>query len=143
MLRGRTGCERYSSKSYAAGQCCSQRDRVVFRSRVKSPRYPFEVALDITYPPPTRGSFSWADDLVLGQRRGDAIRLLRAVPAITNIYYLDFNGIMRQVIKMTILAGAIMPAFANVPAQAQNQAQNEVCIPDLGCVRAEIGQNVR
>jgi hypothetical protein len=48
---------------------------------------------------------------------------------------------MKQVIKMAILAGAIVPTFADVPAgaqnQAQNQAQNEVCIPDLGCVRAE------
>src|SRR5215475_10775062 len=44
---------------------------------------------------------------------------------------------MKQVIKMTILACVMMPAFANAPARAQNQAPNEVCIPDLGCVRAE------
>jgi|GEM_PF-6178635 len=44
---------------------------------------------------------------------------------------------MKQVLKMTILAGVIMSVFANVPARAQNQPQNQVCIPDLGCVRAE------
>jgi hypothetical protein len=44
---------------------------------------------------------------------------------------------MKQVIKVAILASVIVPAFTNFPARGQNQAQNEVCIPDLGCVRAE------
>jgi hypothetical protein len=36
---------------------------------------------------------SWANDPVRDQARGDALRLLRSVPAITDISYLDSNGI--------------------------------------------------
>src|SRR5262245_16609547 len=43
--------------------------------------------------PPTPGFMSWADDPVCDQARGDALRLLRAVPAIRDISYLDSNGI--------------------------------------------------
>jgi len=39
---------------------------------------------------------------------------------------------MKQVIKITMLAVGTMTAFASIPAQAQNQ----VCIPGRGCVRA-------
>ena len=39
---------------------------------------------------------------------------------------------MKQVIKITVLAVGTMTAFASIPAQAQNQ----VCIPGRGCVRA-------
>jgi hypothetical protein len=44
-------------------------------------------------PPPTPGFMSWANDPVRDQARGDVLRLLRAVPAITEISYLDSNGI--------------------------------------------------
>jgi hypothetical protein len=39
---------------------------------------------------------------------------------------------MKQVIKITMLAVGTMTAFASIPAEAQNQ----VCIPGRGCVRA-------
>jgi len=40
---------------------------------------------------------------------------------------------MKQVIKITMLAVGTMTAIASIPAQA---AQNQVCIPGRGCVRA-------
>ena len=44
---------------------------------------------------------------------------------------------MKQVIKITMVAVGTMAVFASIPAQAQNQqAQNQVCIPGRGCVRA-------
>src|SRR5262245_4725723 len=43
-------------------------------------------------PPPTPGFMSWVEG-PRDPRRGDAERLLRAAPAITDISYLDSNGI--------------------------------------------------
>jgi hypothetical protein len=74
-------------------------------------------------PPPTPGFTSWANDPPHDQRRLDAVRLFREVPAITDISYLDSNGIEQLKVSRLALDVTTKTDFSQDPKFTEAKAK--------------------